>query len=313
MKRIITLSAIAVFATAIYADDNNTTSAQAQIDALKAQLEQLQKTQDAKIAKLEKKQKQTQRTLTKVKIHDAYDNIKWNIDYRTAYEYLDYKLKDGRTILNPSLFTNRLWLGMAASPAKDLIFKGQLAAYSTWGGNHLPANDPFQNVNWRESSKPDNTTIKVRQAYFTYTFNKSTSHSITISAGRRPSTDGFLANHREGNEEPGSPLAHITNMEVDAAMIKIGNSFGLEGSYIKFVAGRSYDSINQYSYTGAPYTDIKALDKDVDFFVVPMAIYNDGQFNLMAQYTYIYDFWVQMMQQEYLQQVQVINIWVHSL
>ena len=289
MKKIVTLSAIAIFATAIYADDNNTTT-QAQIDALKAQIEQLQKTQDAKIAKLEKKQKQTQKNLTKVKIHDAYDNIKWNIDFRSAYEYLDYKLKDGKSVENPALLTNRLWLGMAASPVKNLIFKGQLATYSTWGGNNLSATDSFQNVNWRASSEPDDLKVKVRQAYFTYTFNTSGSHPITISAGRRPSTDGFLANHREGNEEPGSPLAHITNMEVDAAMIKIGNSFGLEGSYIKFVAGRSYDNINQPSFMSTPYTDVNAPDTDVDFFVVPMAIYNDGQFNLIAQYTYLYDF-----------------------
>jgi hypothetical protein len=291
MKKIIALSAIAIFATAIYADDTNTSSTtQSQIDALKAQIEQLQKSQNEKIAKLERKQKQTQSTLRKVKIHDAYDNIKWNLDYRTAYEYLEYKLKDGKTVKNPSLFTNRLWLGMAASPVKNLIFKGQLAAYSTWGGNNLSTDDPFQNVNWRASSKPDDITIKVRQAYFTYTFNKSTSHPITISAGRRPSTDGFLANHREDNEEAGSPLAHITNMEVDAGMVKIGNLFGLEGSYIKFVAGRSYDNINSASYGGTPYTDDDAPDTDVDFFVIPMDLYNDGQYNLMAQYTYIYDF-----------------------
>jgi hypothetical protein len=298
MRKLIILSTFAILNTAVFADSNisneNNQSVQldtqTQINELKAQVAKLEKIQNKKIVALERKQKNIKRNLLTVKKHDGHDNIKWNLDYRTSYEYLDYKLKNGTTVNNPSLFTNRLFLGMAASPVKNLIFKGQLAAYSTWGGNDLQTNDPFQNVNWRASSKPDDVTIKVRQAYFTYTFNTSTSHPITISAGRRPATDGFLANHRENNEEPGSPLAHITNMEVDGGMIKIANSFGLEGSYIKFVAGRSYDSINQASYGATPYTDRNATDKDVNFFVVPMAIYNDGQFNLMAQYTYINDF-----------------------
>jgi len=296
MKKIITLSAVAVLTTAIYAktDLNSSVSAsvdtQTQINALKAQLEKLQKTQDEKIAKLEKKQNHLSKNLTKVKIHDAHDNIKWDIDFRTAYQYLDYKRKNAPSISNTALMTNRLWLGMVSSPVDGLVFRGQLAMYSTWGGNNLPVNDPFENVNWRASSKPDDISIKLRQAYFTYTFNKDTAHSITISAGRRPATDGFLANHREGTENPGSPLAHITNMEVDGAMIKIGNAFGLEGSYVKFVLGRSYDNINQASYSGAPYTAVNAPDADVNFFVIPMTIYNDGQFNLMAQYTYINDF-----------------------
>jgi len=222
-------------------------------------------------------------------MHDAFDNIKWNIDFRTAYDNLNYKLKGGGSVSNPSLLTNRLWLGMKSAATSKLTFEGQLAVYDTWGGNNLPATDPFQNVNWRESSKADNTTLKLRQAYFVYNLTDG-NHPISISAGRRPSTDGFLANHREGLAKPGSPLAHITNMEVDGAMLRIGNSFGLDGSYVKFVLGRSYTNINQPSYTGTPYTDVNSTDENVNFFVVPMSIYNDGQYNLMAQYTAIFDF-----------------------
>lgn len=288
-KKIILLSTVAILSTAVYADANSI-DMQSQIDALKTQLEQLQKLQNEKIAKLEKKTNHNTKKISKVNMMASHDNIKWNLDFRTAYQNLNYKLKNNGSVSNPSIFTNRLWLGMAASPVSGLIFRGQIAAYSTWGGNNLPANDPFQNVNWRASSKPDDVTLKVRQAYFIYTFNQSTNHPITISAGRRHAADGFLANHREGNTDVGSPLAHITNMEVDGGMIKIGNLFGLEGSYIKFVAGRSYDNINQPSYSSTPYTDRNATDTDVNFFVIPMSLYNDGQFNLMAQYTYIYDF-----------------------
>jgi len=278
MKKVVLSCAVtSLLAVNLFSDD---------ISDLKMQIEALTK----KVEKLEKKQARTNKSLSKVRAHDANDNIKWSIDFRTAYQYLKYDLKNKHAVSNPSLFTNRLWLGLAASPVDDLVFKGQLAVYSTWGGNNLPVTDPFQNVNWRASSKPDDIVVKLRQAYFTYTFNKSSSHPITISAGRRAASDGFLANHREGNDKPGSPLAHITNMEVDAGMIKIGNAFGLEGSYVKFVGGRSYDNINRPSFYGTPYTDVNAVDSDVNFFVMPMSIYNDGQFNLMAQYTYIFDF-----------------------
>ena len=243
-----------------------------------------------KVKKLEKNQKRTKKTLAKVKKQTTNDNIKWNIDFRTAYNALDYSRKGHNDVKNSSVFTNRLWLGMASSPVDGLVFHGQMAVYSTWGGNNLPNNDPFQDVNWRESSKSDDVTFKLRKAYFIYTFNKDSNHPLSISAGRRAASDGFLSNHREGTKNPGSPLAHITNMEVDAAMFKVDNIFGLDGSYIKFVAGRSYDNINQPSYRGTPYTSSDTDDEDVNFFVVPASIYNDGQYNLMAQYTYINGF-----------------------
>ena len=277
MKRTLqSLAVITALFSNLYADD---------IDDMKAQIDVLTK----KVVSLEKKQKRTNKSLMKVKKHDSNDNIKWSIDFRTAYDNLNYKLKNGNSVSNPSLFTNRLWLGMGAEATPDLTFMGQIAVYSTWGGNNLPQDDPFQNVNWRASSKADDVSLKLRQAYFVYKLTKG-DFPISFSAGRRAAADGFLANHREGNKKPGSPLAHITNMEVDGAMLRIGNAFGLRGSYVKFVAGRSYTNINQPSYSGTPYTAVNASDANVNFFVVPMALYNDGQYNLMAQYTAIFDF-----------------------
>jgi len=255
------------------------------ISDLKVQIDTLTK----KVNKLEKKQKRTNKSLAKVKKHDAYDNIKWNIDFRTAYDNLNYKLKDAGSVSNPSLLSSRLWLGMGAAPTSKLSFKGQIAVYNTWGGNNLPATDPFQNVNWRASSKADDITLKLRRAYFVYSITGG-KYPLSISAGRRAASEGFLANHREGLKKPGSPLAHITNMEVDGVMFRVGNAFGLDGSYIKFVLGRSYTNINQSSYSGTPYTTVNSTDANVNFFVIPMSIYNDGQYNLMAQYTAIFDF-----------------------
>jgi len=276
-KVLLSLAVISGLSVNVFADD---------ISDMKAQIEAL----TTKINKLEKKQQYQKKSITKIKKQTAYDNIKWDIDFRTAYDGLQYSRQNDSSVRNTALFTNRLWLGMVASPVDGLVFRGQMAVYSNWGGNNLSTNDPFENVNWRASSKPDDVTFKLRQAYFIYTFNKNSEHPISISAGRRAATDGFLSNHREGNEKVGSPLAHITNMEVDAAMVKVNNLFGLEGSYVKFVAGRSYDNINATSYAGTPYTAVNTIDTDVNFFVMPISIYNDGQYNLMAQYTYINDF-----------------------
>jgi len=275
-KALLSAAALSVFATFAAADD---AAMQAQIDAL-----------NKKVQTLEKQQQRSNKMLSKVNAQSANDNIKWSVDFRTAYDNLDYKLEGGGSVSNPSLFTNRLWLGMGAAPTDDLTFIGQIALYSTWGGNNLPANDPFQNVNWRASSKPDDIIFKLRQAYFIYTLDRSAAFPVSFSAGRRAATDGFLANHREFTKNPGSPLAHITNMEVDAGMVKIDNVFVLPGSYLKLVAGRSYTNINQPSYSGTPYTAVNTQDTDVNFFAAPMSLYNDGQTDLMAQYTVIFGF-----------------------
>jgi len=292
MKKIVlSVAVISSLAVNTFADDIS--DLKAQIKALSDKVNMLEKKQvsalNDKVNKIEKKQKRIKKTLTKVKKHDAYDNIKWNVDFRTAYDSLNYKLKGGGTVSNPSMLSSRLWLGMEAAPTDKLTFEGQLAEYNTWGGNSLPATDLFQNVNWRASSKADDLTLKVRRAYFVYKLTNG-KYPVSLSAGRRAASDGFLANHREALNKPGSPLAHITNMEVDGAMVRIGNAFGLDGSYVKFVVGRSYTNINQYSFMGTPYTTVNATDKNVDFFVIPMGIYNDGQYNLMAQYTFIDNF-----------------------
>ena len=98
-KVLLSLAVISGLALNAFADD---------ISDLKEQIKAL----TDKVNKLEKKQTRTNKSLAKVKKHDAYDNIKWNIDFRTAYDNLNYKLKGGGSVSNPSLLTSRLWLGM---------------------------------------------------------------------------------------------------------------------------------------------------------------------------------------------------------
>ena len=266
-----------LLATSLTANEANTTtlSLQEQLSELKKELTESKENVEG-----------IQSQLDRVQAHDAKDNIKWSTEFRNSYQYLNYELNDGTSVSNKSLLTSRLYLGMSAAPLKNLIFFGQMAVYKTWGGNKIKSTESYQNADWRGSSMADDAVFKLRQAYFVYNINPKDDIPVSFSVGRRPATDGFLANHRENNKKPNSPLAHITNMEVDAAMIKLGLSkvTGLPGSYLKIVGGRAHDPVNQ-TFSNTPYTYNETYaqgdgDESVDFLVLPMGIYNDGQYNI---------------------------------
>jgi hypothetical protein len=184
---------------------------------------------------------------------------------------------------------------MMAAPHPKLSFKGKFGYYKTWGGNKI--SDPSLKE-WQEVSKPIDSEFKIKEAYFVYADNYEGT-PLAFSFGRRPSSDGFLANHRENNTNPGSPLAHITNMEVEAGMVKIGleKSTSLTGSYLKLVYGKAHDAVTQvndyYNYAPMAYdydldsSDAVEYDEDVDFFVAVASLYNNGQYKLMAQHASI--------------------------
>jgi hypothetical protein len=255
----------------------------AKIDQLMQRIEQLEKNQGTiqeSQSTLKEEQTTQAESLSKVNAQSVNDNIKWDIDFRSAVHNIDYKNTDGTSSEN-TLFTNRLWLGMGSKAADDLFFYGQLAVYNYWGAES--ENIAWNNDNWRASSRPHDVDLRLRQAYFVYKFGNDWDVPMSVSVGRRAATDGFLANHREGNKKPGSPLAHITNMEVDAAMMQFDlDKVFLPGSYLKVVYGRSHDPINN-DYLN----DVNTTDATVDFLVLPMSIYNDGQNNLMAEYARI--------------------------
>jgi len=292
MKRtIIALSAIAALATTASASEADM---QKQIDAL-----------TKKVKKLEKGQKKNKKKISKVNIQSANDNIKWSLDFRTAYDNLNYKYRDdaktasgkpdstnaGKSYSNSALWTSRLWLGMSAKATDNLFFFGQIAAYGYWGAENTGHSDN----GWRGSSRPHDATIRVREANFVYNFGQDWAVPMTISVGRRPSSMGFLANHRDGDAKSGTPLAHITNMEVDAAMVKFNfEEVLLPGSWLRMVYGRAHDPVSVSMGTtqkgSTPYIDPEnpaTDDAPVDFFIFPMSIYNDGSNNVMAQYGFI--------------------------
>jgi uncharacterized protein (UPF0335 family) len=288
MKKLIGLSVVAAMATSLYASVDAET--QAQIDAL-----------TKKIEKLEKKQKSTSKTLSKVKVHDAYDNIKFGVDFRNAIDVLDYKNNDtNERASNDSLLTSRLYLTMKSSPMDGLIFSGKLAIYSTWGGHIFDESVGLKD--WAGSSHATDTVMRIKEAYFVYS-DEIGEQPWSLSVGRRPSTNGFLANYRENEPEAGSPLAHITNMEVDAVMFKLGWDRFVAGSYSKFVYGRAHtgattgvyglDGVKGTPEFARPYAHDGEVnngdDKDVDFFVFLGDGYNNGQYQIMYEWAHIFN------------------------
>ncbi len=280
MKKMIAVAVAAALSTAVFAADADM---QTQIDELKAQ-----------ITKLEKKQKSTSKSLSGVKKATGGDNIKFSVDFRNTAEMLDYKdNKTGKTANNDSLLTSRLYLDMAAAPIDSLVFMGRLAIYSTWGSHLYVEDAPLKS--WSGSSKASDTVMRVKEAYFFYS-DAIGEQPISFSIGRRPSSNGFLANYRENEPKPGSPLAHITNMEVDAAMVNFNWDRFIPGAYTKFVFGRAHTGKMENVYgTGSvpwgPYAKISddSEDKNVDFFVMPGSAYDDGQYNVMYQWAHIFN------------------------
>ena len=258
---------------------------------------------DKKVEKLTKQVKSLNKKLNKVKAHDAYDNIKFGMDFRNTldnieYNYNDYSYKgedlSGGSAQNNSLLTSRLILDMKSAPTKNLSFQGQIAAYSNWGTHLFESDDPsFKS--WAGSSKSGDTLFRVRRAYFIYK-EKMLGGDLpyAFSMGRRAASDGFLANFRENNPKPASPLAHITNMEVDAAMIQLTtDKYLLPGSFVKFVYGRAHSGGMESVYDvggRGPYAQEEGdVNENVDFFVTLGSLYNDGQYNLMAEHAMIFN------------------------
>ncbi|UFH60219.1 DUF3373 family protein [Sulfurovum mangrovi] len=249
---------------------------------------------EARIAKLEKKVKKNNKTIVEVKKHDAFDNIKFGVDFRNAVDSLSYKDNEtGEKVDNNSLLTSRLYLTMAAAPTEGLIFKGKLAIYSTWGAHLYDESAGLKD--WSASSKATDTLMRVKEAYFVYSTEVG-EQPVSFSIGRRPSTNGFLANYRENEPDAGSPLAHITNMEVNGAMVKLDWGRYIEGAYTKFVYGRAHTGEVEGVYGKTtdgrfPYADIDsdAEDENVDFLVVVGDAYYNGQYKLMYQWAHIFN------------------------
>ena len=276
MKKLIAVSAAAaIVATMGYASE---------VDDLKAELEQLKK----EVAQLKKqtkglKVKHLKKQISQLKSAALNDNIKWNVDFRSAFDYIHYKYNNGDSDAN-QIFTNRLWLGMKYAPTQNLSFIGTLSYYKMYGQLPSPSMG-FNYFDWIVNETPNDGQLRVKEAYFIYFGNDIFGADIpwTASIGRRPATDGLLVNYRE-DQNPKSPIGHIINTEFDGASFKfdLSNVTDIPGMYFKLCMGRGMtnatsryavpvDGANYLKVDGWSHTDLAG------FIFVP---YDDGQYSV---------------------------------
>ena len=272
-------------------DNSYDESLRAEFEALKAEVEKLKKVPQSKgnkdNSKLIKKIKKLSKKLNEVKAHDAKDNIKWNVDLRTALDAIEYKMVDGSTKKNNDLFSNRLWLNMAYSPTSNVIFKGQLGYNKAYGADmNNGRGQGYDQYDWITNESLTDDTIKLRQAYWLYLGKDFLGTGIpwTASLGRRPSTTGFLSHLRE-DDRPQSPLGHNIDVEFDggSALFKLENLTGVSGMSFKVCAGQGGTNAqarfaSDTSYIGDSSTSMDDI-RLAGFIFVP---YDDGQIKVKS-------------------------------
>lgn len=306
MKKLVILSVAASLSMAASQSDTlksleeQVKMLQAQIQELKADQEKLKNStqvvnangETLSVAKNAQDIKSIRTDLTDVKKQTSGDHIKFNADLRTAYDEINYKYNGntGKKRRN-GIWTNKLILGMSAAPTDNLVFRGSVGAYKIYGQNNIANSSYFQNFDWYDNQKPNDTALRIREAYFLY-MNEMGSVPYTVSFGRRPSTDGFLTNLRADNANPNSPIGHNINMEFDGASFKfdLDKLTNIPGFYAKLCLGRGFsDTMGAYSmnmstmgFNPGYVNDDKNPNMDLAGLI--LQFYDDGQYKLLGNY-----------------------------
>ena len=271
MKKIITVSLVAALSIS-----------SVNANSLNSKLAKL----ESEIAKLKKQVKKQNTKINTVKAHDSGDNLKWGADFRTAIDNINYDMADGSSADKNGLLSERLWLNMAYAPDTHNVFKAQLSMNKAFGADFAsPVNRTFSlggQFDWTGNEALTNNTVKVRQAYWLYLGEKAFGLDMpwTFSVGRRPSTNGFLANLRE-DDPAQSPLGHIINVEFDglSSKLDLSNITGVPGMSFKICMGQGSTNAQPLFQSPTPYADGDASGIDdiklAGFIFEP---YNDGQY-----------------------------------
>jgi hypothetical protein len=304
MKSIIGISIVTatiLMAGSEFTNMDNSDSFRIEIETLKQEVAKLKKAslnssnKSSDNSKLEKKIKRLTKKLNKVKAHDAKDNIKWGVDFRTALDNIQYDMADGSTRENSDLYSNRLWLNMAYMPISNLVFKGQLSYNKAYGAN-MPDNggstfqrgfsSGFDTFDWVINEDLTDNLIKLRQAYWLYLGDNflGTGLDWTASIGRRPSTTGFLSNLRE-DDNAQSPLGHLIDVEFDGASskVKLEKLTGVSGMSFKLCLGQgSTNAVAKFDGNGDPASYAGASDvlEDIRLAGFIFTPYDDGQYKI---------------------------------
>jgi len=288
-KSIIALSAIAALSTASFANDD----VKLQLELLKNQIKQLEAKMDANekaVQKVEKTVVRNKKNITANKILANNDNIKWDVDFRTAMDSIHYKHASGAKSSNPDLLTNRLWLGMGYAPDSNNLFKGKLSYYKAFGdtANHSQSNtNPgYAAFDWVTNENALDNTLKVKEAYWLYMNDTffDTQVPWTISVGRRPSTDGLGINMREGMKD-NSPLSHTVNVEFDGLSSKfnLDKVTGVEGMWWKLCTGRGLTNAkSRFDMNGDDYAADQSASntEDINMYGFIFVPWDNGQYSI---------------------------------
>ena len=292
MNKIITLSAIAFLSTSVFANAD-----------MQAQIDELTK----KIDKMEKKQKVQTKQISKVNKLANKDNIKWDVDFRTAYDSLNYDMTgtgpDTTKEYTNGVYSMRLWLGMGYAPeGTDMVFKGQLSVNKAFGAsnNQRGTGMGFDTFDWVVNETLGDDTIKLREAFWLWTPTVG-GVGTTFSVGRRPATGGYLINLRD-DDKAKSPLAHVINMEFDGASASVSLDKLVPGANFKICAGRGLTNATSWAgqatyYAGSPmgganqpnYTTEDGNLDNTDMLGFILKAYDDGQYALVGTYYRGYD------------------------
>lgn len=321
-KSIVALSAVTALCTSSFAASVSQADMMKQIEALKAQIsalenkigatestskankESLEKmmkgeapVNDARFSKLEKKVDLIGKTATAAKMQSGGDNLKWDVDFRTRVDNIQYKHASGAKSKNPNLMTNRLWLGMAYQPDENSLFHGLLSYNKAFGdtANHSQSNtNPgYADFDWVTNENALDNEVKVKEAYWLYTDKTLFGADIpwTVSVGRRPSTDGIGINVR-ADQKRKSPLSHLVNVEFDgfSARFDLEKVTGVPGMWWKLCAGRGLtNAIPRFDMFGDAYAEDETKNENVDMLGFIYVPYDDGQYSIHTNYAHAWN------------------------
>jgi len=223
------------------------------------------------------------------------NHLNFGVDYRVTLDSIEYERADGTTAENSSLLSNRLLLNMGYQYNQKLLFKGQLSYNKAYGATALPNQrneSGFADFDWIVNENLLDNSVRVKEAYFLYlgeTFMGNEKLPWAFSMGRRPSTNGFLANHREGFDEAKSPLAHSINVEFDGLSlnVKLDKLTGVDGSSIKLCTGRGLsNATSRFNPAGTDYAKDDSKTSNIDMVGFIYTPFNNGQYDIKAQIYY---------------------------
>ena len=192
---------------------------------------------------------------------------------------------------NDIIYTNKFRMDFKGLINRNLSFYGRLAAYKVFGDstgvkfNQGSLGDVTFDGN--TSSLPHGDTIHLERAYFVYG-DQLNNIPISLSIGRRPSTQGPPMEYRNYALVGGSPLATIINWQFDGASLTFGmeDVTGIPGASFKICYGVGFEddwgNSSSLNYSKADLEDVHMLGFIVDLF-------DNGNTSAMFNYAHAWD------------------------